>query len=42
MEVWAGLLDYGYTPEEIALILDVATPGRCVEWASFTVLFPYK
>jgi rubrerythrin len=27
MELWAGLLDYGYTVEEICVILDVAEPS---------------
>jgi hypothetical protein len=27
MELWAGLLDYGYTVEEICLILDIAVPS---------------
>ena len=28
IELWAGLLDYGYNAEEIALILGIAGPSR--------------
>ena len=30
IELWAGLLDFGYTIDEIAIILDIASPERCV------------